>query len=718
MAEIKGRGRYLALTLLLVLAVTVFWQVSLKVGIMPADSQQTILFFVLSTLVSLTFLIFAFILVRNVLKLYVERRANVLGSKFKTKLVIGALALSLLPVCMLFYFSYALTNRTLTKWFTQPFDKSSKLTNAVVDAVTSYANRETESDTLAVAMGAVGDVLRAGKLDQVSGLLEHEAKREGVDFLTVETNSGRLGYFSGAGPGLVADMDSRISLADRRAREPRALKVVTTGGVDYSVAIVPVDPGRVPYPRAWIIAANRLPAELTTPLVEIKREQATYDQLNQSYKQLRLNYLLILALVTVVLLFATTWAALFLSKQVTVPIQALAEATQQASMGNLDYRIKVRAVDELGVLVRSFNDMMTQLEESGTELERRRRETEAMLESIPTPVISLARDRRVVRVNPAVERLLGPQRAAAPTLRELLTLDELRDVDHLLRRSLRQGIATGQIDMTTPKGKVSVAVTVSALRGGSRIGSDIAYIIVMEDLSDLIHAQQSEAWQEVAQRVAHEIKNPLTPIALSAERIRRRLEQIPESERTEALQVIDDCSILIEQEVSTLKTLVDEFSLMARFPKAHLKEAAMNPIVESAIAVFDGRLDGIQVYMELSADLPEVNVDPEQVKSVIVNLVDNAAEAMEPCLFKEMRISTTRVGSPAGDFVEVAVADTGPGVSAELKEKLFLPYFSTKKRGTGLGLAIASKIITEHRGTIRVEENNPVGARFILEFPV
>jgi nitrogen fixation/metabolism regulation signal transduction histidine kinase len=213
--------------------------------------------------------------------------------------------------------------------------------------------------------------------------------------------------------------------------------------------------------------------------------------------------------------------------------------------------------------------------------------------------------------------------------------------------------------------------------------------------------------------VAHEIKNPLTPIALSAERIRRRLESMGSSDPAESFRMIADCSSLINQEVETLKDLVDEFSQMARFPKAELRLENLNTIVESAVSVFDGRLDDIQVRLDLAPDLPMVNVDAGQLKRVVVNLVDNAAEAMEPCLFKELRISTDM----RGESVELAVADTGPGVDAETKEKLFLPNFSTKKRGTGLGLAICSRIVADHRGTIRVEENNPVGARFILELP-
>ncbi len=726
--KLKGSKRYLALGLLLVLAALIVWQVSFNVWVRPAGSEQTILLFALSTVVGLAFLVFAFILSRNVIKLFVERRANLLGSKFKTKLVIGALALSLLPVSLLFYFSYVLMNRAMNRWFNQPFASMEQQARSIVAEVGSYAERETEADALAISRGPLGDALRSGDTGQVRKLLPVEARQEGVDYLSVEINSGSLGFFSNSGSDIGPDLAQELPLTDRRTGRPLHLQA-SAAGSDYAVAIIPVESSGGPNPAGWIITADRLPDSLTKSLAEMSRDQENYKALFYQQKNVRAFFLLEMALVTVLLLVASTWVALFLSKQVTVPIESLAEATHQVSIGNLGHRIKVQAADELGVLVGSFNDMVTQLEESRVELERRRRETEAILESIPTPVISLSRDRRVVRVNPAVERMFGAQRAAAPTLRELLTLEELRDVDHLLRRSLRQGLATAQLDLSTPRGKISVAMTVSALQSGhisTPISSDIAYIVVLEDLSDLIHAQQAAAWQEVTRRVAHEIKNPLTPIALSAERIRRRLEAMDETDPADSFRVIADCSNLINQEVETLKTLVDEFAQMARFPKAELQPGNLNAIVESAVAVFDGRLDDIQVRLDLAPDLPPVNVDAGQLKRVVVNLVDNAAEAMGPCLFKELRISTARVASESkalaldgvSESVELAVADSGPGVDAETKEKLFLPHYSTKKRGSGLGLAIVSRIVADHHGTIRVEENNPVGARFILELPV
>jgi two-component system nitrogen regulation sensor histidine kinase NtrY len=257
-----------------------------------------------------------------------------------------------------------------------------------------------------------------------------------------------------------------------------------------------------------------------------------------------------------------------------------------------------------------------------------------------------------------------------------------------------------------------VAATVATLRHeGQRLG----YVLVFEDLSDLLKAQKQAAWREVARRVAHEIKNPLTPIALSAERIRRHLERGNPPDAA-SLEIVDNCAETIAGAVETVRTLVDEFSTLARFPASQPQPSNINPIVENALSMFNGRLDGIHVHTSLAGDLPKVMADAEAIKRALANLVDNAAEAMQDSLLREIQITTSLVGSR--DAVEISVSDTGHGVTQELKERLFLPYFSTKKRGTGLGLAIVSRIIEDHHGSIRVEENRPVGTRFVVELPV
>jgi nitrogen fixation/metabolism regulation signal transduction histidine kinase len=305
-----------------------------------------------------------------------------------------------------------------------------------------------------------------------------------------------------------------------------------------------------------------------------------------------------------------------------------------------------------------------------------------------------------------------PEILIGATLQDVFGLEVLQDLEPLLRRADRMSTTTTQMEMAVPRAKLNVAITVAALQHeNDRLG----YVLVFEDLSDLLKAQKQAAWREVARRVAHEIKNPLTPIALSAERIRRHLRRGASPDAT-SLKVIHSCAETIAGAVETVRTLVDEFSTLARFPTAQPYPADINSVVENTLAMFDGRLERIQVRTSLAPDLPKVMADPEAIKRALANLVDNAAEAMHDALFREIHISTALVSSR--DTVEIAVSDTGHGVTQELKERLFLPYFSTKKRGTGLGLAIVSRIVEDHRGSIRVEENRPVGTRFVVELPL
>jgi len=289
----------------------------------------------------------------------------------------------------------------------------------------------------------------------------------------------------------------------------------------------------------------------------------------------------------------------------------------------------------------------------------------------------------------------------------------------MLRKADRMGATTSQMEFATARVKLNVAVTVASLdapSARSRNNSQRAgYVVVLEDLTDILRAQKQTAWREVARRIAHEIKNPLTPLSLSAERIRRHLDRgaLPDSA---SLNVIRQCTATITSSVETVRKLVDEFSTLARFPASKPQPSDINTIVNQALLMFDGRLDGIHVQRELTTGLPAVQADPEAMKRAIANLVDNAAEALHDSMVKEIVISTALMEDR--DAVEIVVSDTGHGVTPETKEKLFLPYFSTKGRGTGLGLAIVGRIIEDHRGLIRVEENFPVGTRFIVELPI
>jgi PAS domain S-box-containing protein len=387
----------------------------------------------------------------------------------------------------------------------------------------------------------------------------------------------------------------------------------------------------------------------------------------------------------------------------------------------------------LGVLVRSFNAMTTQLRDNRSqidqftrnlqqavqELERRRQLMETVLENIPTGVVSLDAAGAILRGNTAVGRMFGGAAHDAHSLEELLGAEAARTVQNLMRRALRMGVASREIETVVAGRVLHAAVTVSSL-GPRR--ANTGFVLVLDDLTEMLRAQKSAAWQEVARRIAHEIKNPLTPIQLSSQRLARFLDRRDTTDSSspqrdpELTRLVQECSRLIEREVSTLAELVNEFSQFVRFPAAKLTSTSANTIVLEAVEVFSGRLDGVTLKTSLADNLPSVRADGGLLRSVVVNLIDNAAEALETCSLREITV-ITRAHDDA-ETVEICVQDTGHGISPQDKDKLFLPQFSTKDRGTGLGLAIAARIIAEHGGNIHVEDNFPAGSRFVIELPV
>jgi PAS domain S-box-containing protein len=460
--------------------------------------------------------------------------------------------------------------------------------------------------------------------------------------------------------------------------------------------------------------AGRLTLSARTPLnvaakqQEINRYVAEYNQLAVDRKAYRSTYLLLLSLITLFILFFAIWIARYMASQISTPITALLKAAEQIRKGNLGYRVHVNAIDEMATLVKAFNEMTEALETNSKELEARRRFTEAILESIPTGVISLTSDGRIQRVNRALMGIFPEEQVVRATrLGDLFSREDTAEIRYLMNRARRTGVAGTQLEYKAERGILHLALTVAALD----LQRSSGYVLVVEDTSELLRAQKAAAWHEVARRVAHEIKNPLTPISLCADRIARQLdraEQTPETRR-----ILRECSMTIASEVESVRTLVDEFSQFGRFPAAQPVVSDLNQVVDKALSVFEGRLDGIVVQKELAA-LPAVCIDRDQFKRVVVNLVDNAAEAMQDSFTKRLYIGTR---ATEADSVELVVADTGCGVSRDDKEKLFLPYFSTKGRGTGLGLAIVNRILADHDATIRVEDNTPAGARFIIEVP-
>ena len=725
-AERSKKKRQLWLTLGLVaivlLAAAVFTLGSLNIPLHPEQESGLVILFALSTFMFAALLVFTLIMIRSLVRLWSERRDRQIGSRFKAKMVLGAMGVSLLPVMFLFFSSYALLNRTLNLWFPRPLE---------------IANEE--SRVLLTGFGTA-------ELTRLSALASEAAMRETPDqsFLVLSRTTDAAWTADGKGR-VTAGMDfekgwkfgPKVAAPERDVPSqngnpgaPKIVRTLASGAQVWQAGSQLYIAGKAPMRGSTLFAARHLPDDFVERYQNIETQTGLYAQQKQGLRAYKREILLTLIAITLILLSSTTWIALRLSKQVTVPIQALAEATREISRGNFDHQIEVQAQDELGILVRSFNRMTEQLgegrrqineftqnlEQAIEEREGRRKLMEAILENIPTGVVSLNAAGEVARVNSAIAMILGEHARNAHTLTELMGEEAGRAVLHLMRQSLRMGAASREIEIASAGRLLRAAVTVSSL-GPRR--SNPGFVVVIDDLTDLLRAQKAAAWQEVAQRIAHEIKNPLTPIQLSAQRLLRHLDRnVPpktQAARSEFEKLVAECAGLIEREVQTLESLVDEFSQFARFPSARLAAADLNSIVSSALDLFHGRLDGITVKTELASTLPPVKADPELMRRVVANLIDNAAEAMEGSTVRRLRVATRVEGD--GDAVEIEISDSGHGISPEDKERLFLPHFSTRERGTGLGLAIASRIIAEHTGTIRVEDNLPSGARFLIRFP-
>jgi PAS domain S-box-containing protein len=588
--------------------------------------------------------------------------------------------LSSVPVFFFVLWSYEVLSLNLHAWFTNPVDNQVDIyKGAAASLDREIRNRLGVEAALLAAQPEIKQLLQSGA--RAPGLLERFAREHDLDNVVVRNAADQT----------IDTWGKPLAPADNRTATARIAVKDGTRQIG-SIAL-----------------AARIPIDTSEQLAQIRAFSDQWAGIIGERQSFRRLYTMLMILITMFVLFVATWLARVLANRISVPITAILGAASEVRQGNLHFRVQVSAEDELALLVSGFNQMTEALEISARELERRSRFTEAILESIPTGVISIASDGSIQRVNQALGKIFpAGQAAKAARLEDLFSREDTAEIKYLMKRARRTGLATREIELRMENRKLHLALTVAALE--SRLTS--GFVIVLEDTSELLRAQKAAAWHEVARRVAHEIKNPLTPIALSAERIQRQIDRLDLPPGT--ARIVTECAATISRSVESVKTLVDEFSQFARFPAAQLVASDLNQVVREAISIFHGRLEGISLRTSFAPNLPAVNLDREQFQRVVVNLVDNAAEAMQDSLVRNLYLATQ---PGAAETVELVVADSGAGVSADDKEKLFLPYFSTKKRGTGLGLSIVSHIVTEHNGQVRVEDNLPTGARFTIELP-
>jgi len=695
---------------------------------LPIASNITI--FALLNLNLIVLLLLVVLLFRNLVKLWFERRQNVIGAKFKTKLVLAFLSLSLAPAILIFLIASNFINKSIEGWFKPQVERP--LDQALGVAQTYYNNLERTALRHAQRIGRVIDregLLGEGRRKALATYLVEQQEQLGISAITVFNARGQ--EFAHVKDPVLGDVPTR-DVNESQLKHGLAGQEVTTvrelQSGDLIEAFMPIwsPQGDAP-PRVVgvVVVATHVAERLEARVRGISQAFQEYKQLKLLKTPIKGIYILLFLLMTLIVVFSFAWFGLYLARGITGPIAELAEGTREVAAGNLSYKVQARADDELGALVASFNRMTDDLGESNrrleeayldlsdkhTELEDRRRYIETVLETLSSGVVSFDPLGRLTTINRAAARMFGvSETAVGQLLEEVFAGAEVRDVVALVHRTRRPkpGAVEQELHLRRGGTSLSLLAAATALRGPE--GEYAGAVLVFEDLTELLKAQRVAAWREVAQRIAHEIKNPLTPIQLSAQRLRRRLGRTAGDDA----ELVAECTGTIIQEVDGLRRLVDEFSRFARMPALVPRPTDLRPLVESVVALYREAHPALTLAARHAENLPPVEVDPDHIKRAVLNLVDNAVEAVGSV--GEVVVETALVAD--NGHARIIVTDTGPGISPEDKEKLFLPYFSTKAAGMGLGLPIVWEIVAEHGGTIHVEDNEPRGSRFIIEVPV
>jgi two-component system nitrogen regulation sensor histidine kinase NtrY len=674
----------LGLFILSILAVFITGVVLSYIGIEhgPLLIKTGFIFIIVNVILYLLFLIF--FVIRNLINVYVEKKQKLLGSKFRTQLVVSFVGLTLIPSSLLFILSNQLINSSIDKWFSLEVQKP------VVDSMDIAKTFYTK---------------------------ERESVKDYADFLADEKGLQRLKIITKSTNGKFKasflKQPNDAELIENAFNGMGDTEIESTENGDIIRAAVPVmDNEKI---TGVVVVETTIPQDVVEKMQSINKAFNEYNQIKTQQNPIRFLYFLMLTIATLLIIFLALWFSLRIAKGITVPIRSLAEATETVAHGDLNFRIDFKRDDEIGMLVNSFNNMLDDiqqgkhsLEESYVESDKRRLSMEAILENIATGVIFLERSGRIATLNSAACKLLAIERTdmLGKSHRELLAKIKSDELYSMAKRLEEKDFRAteGEIHAYIEGRPVDLRVYITVLKDSK--GSVIGILVVFDDLTEIITAQRALAWQEVAKRITHEIKNPLTPIKLSTERLSKKWDE----KANDFGEVLKKSTRTIVKQVDSLISLVNEFSRFGKMPKINLEPANINSIMEEVVELYSD-MRGINIITSFQK-IPDIDIDREQIKRALINLMDNSIQA------KTKRIYLNTSYDPSLEIIKIEVLDEGAGIGAEEKEKLFLPHFSTKQEGTGLGLAIVSTIVSKHRGYIRVKDNTPMGAHFIIELPV
>lgn len=679
--------------------------------------------FALVNLNILILLLLLFLTFRNLAKLTLERRKGVLGSRLKTRLVLAFLATTVIPTVSLFLVSAGFLTRSIDGWFSTRVEKA--LENSM-DVARSYYNAEKQATIHSARIIAerVNSARSQGDGEPLAGVLETMRRRQRLDQVILsQADGGTLGAASTEmkePPGSEVGADQIKSAFEGREGD----LLITRAGRDFVRAVVPVAGSVKEKPYAVLIADRAISMSSVGKLEEITKGFEEYRQVQHNLLSIKASYIFPLLLMTLLVMFAATWFAFHLAKTITEPIGALADATQRVAGGDLDFQLDEVGHDEISTLIGSFNlmtrDLKTgreKIEATGkslamtnAELESWRKYMQAVMDTISAGVVGTNASGVITTMNPAAREMLAlAEDEVGHHYRKVFNaevsglMDEVAGHPQKVDDTLKQQVVLPGDGMSR-----SVMLNLTALRDEK--GGISGTVMVLNDLTDLVKAERAHAWREVARRVAHEIKNPLTPIQLSAQRLRRRYGGLLETADGE---ILDEATRTIITQVDGLKQLVNEFSRFAKMPESRQVPAMLNPLVEDAVALYRPAHSTVKFDLRLDPAIPALFIDPEQIKRALVNLLENAVNALAETPDAEVWVATEH--DPERQVVRIVVADNGPGLSPSAREHLFEPYFSTKKGGTGLGLAIVKSIVADHKGYIRALDQKPRGTRFVVE---
>ncbi len=673
-------------------------------------------------------LLFLFLIFRNIFKLFLERRRGVPGAKLRSKLIGAFIALSLVPTMLLFFVSAGFISSSIDSWFNTQVEKA--LDESLDVAQTYYRNSEANALYYADQLSnriKENKLLNEENLPQLKQLIKEKQE---------EYNLGIVEVFSATKEELVRVANAKLPIIEITAASSdsvqeglqgiRFSQITPVGKADLIRGIVPVQSNWNAKDIVGVVVVNYyVPYSLINKMKEISSSVDQYKLTKSIRGQIQQSYVIVLLLIALVIIFLATWFGFHLANGITVPIQELAAATTKVASGDLDIQLKTRSTDEIGTLVNAFNKMTTDLRQgrievttanqellnSNLELDRRRDYMEIILANVTAGVISIDRSGHLTTINKSAENLLNfnAEKMLGKDFRDIIPQSYMPQIMELLKELFYSERGTVRQQLTIPIGndKYTLMLNLTTLR--DKQNNFLGTVIVFDDLTQLFKAQRMAAWREVARRIAHEIKNPLTPIQLSAQRLRRRyLKKFPEDDR-----VFDDCTKMISDQVDELKNLVNEFSSFARMPATKPSKNNLNEVVKECVTLYREAHKRVSFQQSLDQQLPDTLFDREQIKRVIINLLENAIAAIAG----EGTIQLESYYNHELKIITITVADSGCGIPAEDKARLFEPYFSTKKTGTGLGLAIVSTIIADHNGYIRVRDNKPKGSLFIIELP-